>query len=138
MLASRVVRTELLPALNTRGFLNQKQLLRHFEQHGTDFGASNAQEYEQMADAFLGAPLSSTVHECRRRDGDRIRYNPMSQEYGVLGHDEMIRTYYKPVPCIDVPFDIRSDVARAGKCHGYANNFQYFQQECKKRGQSKG
>lgn len=121
------------PAMKTKGFLNRNQLNRHFTQHGTDFGASNAQEYELMADAFLGGPLPPDIHECTRKQGDKIRYCVKSQQYGVIDPNESIRTYYKPVPCGTVPFDTRSDVARAGKCHSYASNFIYFQVECKKK-----
>src|SRR5271165_1016470 len=87
-------------ALQTKGFLNYRQRARHFSEHGVDFGASNANDYEQIADAFLGgaAPLGS-VHECTRKMGDKVRYDPTTQAYGVLDSRGVIRTFYKPVPC---------------------------------------
>lgn len=119
-------------ALQTKGFLNTRQLNRHFAQHGADFGASNAKEYEEFADGFLGGTLPAGIHECKRTQGDRIRYDPQSQAYGVLDGHGVIRTYFKPVPCSSVAAQLLQALRQAGKCHGYANNFLYFEAECKK------
>lgn len=117
-------------ALKTRGFLNARQANRHFSQHGADFGASNAKEYEELADVFLGQVLPPDVHECKRKRGDTIRYDPQTQAYGVLDGGGIIRTFYKPVPCSSLPASVRLAVKQAGRCHGYANNFLYFRAEC--------
>ena len=119
-------------ALQTRGFLNSRQLNYHFTEHGADFGASNASEYEQAADTFLGGSLPSGIHQCTRRRGDVVRYDPQTQTYGVLDNKGVIRTYYKPVPCSSLPALVRNDVKEAGRCHEHANNFLYFQSECRR------
>lgn len=116
----------------TSGFLNQRQLRRHFSEHGGDFGASNAQEYEGLADSFLGKPLGGNVQEGIRNKGDKVRYDTQSQEYGVLDASGIIRTYYKPVPCVTLPISARALMRLTGRCHKYANNFLYFQSECRR------
>jgi len=118
--------------LNTKGFVNARQLNRHFSEHGADFGASNARDYKDLADQFLGSTLSAGVHECKRKRGDTMRYDPQTQEYGVLDRGGIIRTYYKPVPCVSLQDPVRTVMRQAGRCHGHANNFLYFQAECKK------
>src|SRR5208337_2238751 len=105
-------------ALQTKGFLNARQRSRHFSEHGGDFGASNANEYEQFADTFLcgPAPLGS-VQECTRKKGDKVRYDPTTQTYGVIDGSGVIRTFYKPVPCPSVPAAVRAAIKQAGRCH---------------------
>src|SRR5208283_5038134 len=120
-------------ALQTKGFLNPRQRSRHFNEHGADFGASDANEYEQFADRFLsGAAPVGSVQECTRRKGDKVRYDPTTQTYGVLDTSGVIRTFYKPVPCSSLPATVRAAVKQAGRCHPYPSNLVYFQVECKR------
>jgi len=88
----------------------------HFDNHATDLGATTEEEYEALADAFIGGPLSENTKECKRSNGDKIRYNFRTEEYGVLSGDGYIRTYFKPKPRI----------------HRHRTNFIYFKSECKK------
>jgi pyocin large subunit-like protein len=120
-------------ALQTKGFLNDRQRRRHFTEHGADFGAMDAKEYEELADTFLGgpAPLGS-AHECTRKMGDKLRYDPTTQAYGVLDSRGVIRTFYKPVPCASLSAASRVAMQSTGRCHGHANNFLYFQSECRR------
>jgi pyocin large subunit-like protein len=119
-------------ALITNGFESIVQLSRHFGEHGSDFGASNAEEYEQMADDFLGGTKPKDIHECYRNNGSCIRYDPDSEAFGILDRGGIIRTYYKPVPCASVPYHMREATKQAGRCHPCANNLVYFKGECKK------
>lgn len=119
-------------ALSTNGFESVEQLKLHFRKHGDDFRASNANEYEQMADDFLGGDKQEGVHECVRRCGARLRYDPSSEAYGVLDGQAIIRTYFKPIPCSQVPFHEREATLQAGRCHTCTNNFHYFKSECQK------
>jgi hypothetical protein len=119
-------------ALITKGFLNTRQLNRHFAEHGADFGASNSTDYELMADKFLGGSKPAGTHECTRSKGDILRYDPATDVYGVLSSGGIIRTFFKPIPCSSVPARTRAAVTLAGRCHSHANNLQYFQAECKK------
>lgn len=119
-------------ALITKGFESIAQLRRHFQDHGDDFSASNAEEYEQMADVFLAGEKPEGVHECVRLSGAILRYDPISEAYGVLDAQLIIRTYFKPVPCSRVPFHERESARQSGRCHACANNLAYFNSECKK------
>jgi hypothetical protein len=120
-------------ALQTKGFLNARQRNRKFSKHGAEFGASNAEDYERSADAFLGGVVPPGVHECPRKEGDRVRYDPQTDAYGVIDAGGIIRTYYKPVPCSSI-LDalLRASVRQAGMCHGHATNLLYFQSECRR------
>ena len=111
--------------LLTRGFDTAADLTEHFEKHvtrGNEFAVATEADYLALADKFLGEPLNrATTYECRRvrRDGslgDKIRYNRITQEYGVLSADNVIRTYFIPDPAI----------------HGHTTNFAYFRSECRK------
>jgi len=78
----------------TRGFQSQIKLLRHFQDHGHEFGAATAEDYEAKADIFLGSPLNPGIQECTRSDGDTLRYSRTTKEFGVLTDTNHIRTYY--------------------------------------------
>jgi pyocin large subunit-like protein len=119
-------------ALITNGFESVAQLNDHFQEHGGDFGASNANDYELKADAFLGGNKEVTVHECIRSCGMKLRYDPADEAFGIIDSGNIIRTYFKPVPCSSLAGAIRAAAKRAGRCHSLANNLVYFKTECKK------
>jgi pyocin large subunit-like protein len=118
--------------LKTKGFESLAQLNRHFTEHGDDFSASSAIEYEEMADIFLGGDKPETVHECARPEGTRLRYDRSSEAFGVLGLDGTIRTYFKPIPCSSLPGAARESARQSGRCHPHANNLVYFKSECQR------
>jgi len=91
-------------------FATDAQLQGHFGDHGRDFGAKTPGEYQQQADTFLNGPRASGVLEKVRPNGDIVRYNPATEEFGVAQGNGTIRTYFKPDPSI----------------HGYATNLDYF------------
>jgi pyocin large subunit-like protein len=45
-----------------------------------------------------------------RPNGDTVRFNPTTDEFGILGRDGVIRTYYRTDPSE----------------HGYPTNLDYF------------
>jgi hypothetical protein len=107
----------------TLGFVDRVTLLLKFDKHVTrrrEFTYANPDEYETNADSFTGGPRNpADAEECHRtkRDGtrgDQIRYNSTSEEFGVLGNDNIIRSYYVPDP------------AR----HLKASNAVYYQEAC--------
>ena len=102
-------------ALTTNGFESLAQLTYHFQEHGSDFGASNANDYERMADAFLGGSKTATAHECVRSCGMKLRYDPADESFGVIDRANIIRTYFKPVPCSSLPGALRSATKRGGR-----------------------
>lgn len=113
-------------------FVNARQLGLHFGKHGAEFGAGSPQEYEQLADIFLVGALRASVHECRRAGGDVVRFDPASDEYGVVDGAGVIRTYFKPVPCSTLAASVRVAARQSGKCHSSADNLSYFYLECSK------
>ena len=92
------------------GFADPVKLLDHYSRHGADFGATSAAQYEQMADLFLNGPRGTGVLQKFRANGDRVRYHPVTEAFGVVKPDGTIRTYYKPAPAV----------------HGYPTNLDYF------------
>ena len=119
-------------ALKTKGFSSTASLHRHHSAHGADFGASNAADYLQEADEFLGGPLQCGVHEHKRSGGDVIRYDPATEAFGVIDLTGIIRTFFKPVPCSSLPPHVRVVEQAAGRCHGQIDNLAYFKVECSK------
>ena len=93
----------------------------HFYKHRSDFSVLNEAEYELAAERFLLSPLRPSLLECNRSGGDLVRYDSATEEFAVLSDAGVIRTYFKPVPC----------VTRMVKfCHGEPDNVQYFLKAC--------
>jgi hypothetical protein len=65
-------------------FANAEERSLHFKKHGHEFGATDEVEYEGMADAFMGGPMSITTRECVRPSGNhRVRVNIVHKHFGV-------------------------------------------------------
>jgi hypothetical protein len=58
-------------------------------------GAATATEYEELADAFLTAPLDQDTHCVTDRQGDTLRYNATTGEIAILTASNVIRSYYR-------------------------------------------
>lgn len=84
----------------TQGFLDWALFDEHYTTHvltQREFGPVEPLAYLLMADAFCGGLLDPlTTIECLRSRGDRLRYNRITLEYGVLSVTGCIRTYYRP------------------------------------------
>lgn len=95
-------------------FANTRKLAEHFFDHGSEFGSITETEYSTRAESFLTRQIDNAVLECTRSLGDKIRFSPKSGEFGVLSADgSTIRTYYKPVRCVDLP----QNLIRIKRCH---------------------
>jgi filamentous hemagglutinin len=70
-------------------------------------------EYQSKADTYLTGQRAQGVLEKVRANGDIVRYNPATEEFGVVTKDGVIRTYYKPNPAI----------------HGEPTNLDYFNKQ---------
>lgn len=99
-----------------------RELARHHAKHAHHFPVNNATEYEHSAAHFLIKVKGPTIVECRRKEGDIVRYDTATEEFGVLSSLGIIRTYFKPVPCRAAP----------PPCHGHRDNLEYFKNECGK------
>ena len=84
---------------NAVPFKHRYDLNRHFARHGEDFGAESADEYESLADAFMKGPLRHGALECTR-DGDLVRFDPRTDEFGVLTREGHVATFMilRPLP----------------------------------------
>jgi hypothetical protein len=91
-------------------FASQAKLQDHFERHGSDFGAQSPAEYQDQASNFTTGEKPAGVLEKVRPNGDVVRYDPNTDEFGVASRDGIIRTYYKPDPSV----------------HGYPTNMDYY------------
>ena len=81
------------------GFESEDKLNGHFGDHGAQFGASNAQEYGEMAQDFMNGPREEGTLEGVRKfkgDGDTVRYNPQSNTFGAKTNQGVIKTFFKP------------------------------------------
>jgi hypothetical protein len=91
-------------------FTDEDLLAEHFTKHMYDFDAETASEYEDLAAQFLTNKNNPDVLEITRPDGDVVRFNPNTDEFGILTGDGNIRTYLR--------LDVRS--------HDYPSNLDYF------------
>jgi hypothetical protein len=79
-------------------FADQSRLVAHYKNHGSDFGAKSASDYERMANKFLTGPKPNGVLQKTRPNGDIVRFDPATGDFGVVTSNGTIRTYYKPAP----------------------------------------
>ena len=100
----------------TKGFVSQSELTDHFDRHKDEFGVTTEQEYLALADTFCGGPLNTLLmFECtRKRDGNILRYNTSTDEFGVRTPDNYIITYFK--------------VTR--RMHRFKTNMEYIINQC--------
>ncbi len=93
------------------------KLRGHYFDHALDFGPISQKEYLQKARSFLNKTADGIILQEGRRGlgwgwstGDRIRFDVITQEFGIATRDGYIRTYYIPEPT----------------SHGYPTNLDYF------------
>ena len=102
-------------------FVARDELREHFYKHAEgycdEFGGSygTPEEYEQGAVEFLNrGPVGGIMERARIRDGWRIRFDPISDEFAICDTYGFVMTYYKPNP-----FE-----------HGKGDNTKYFLKRC--------
>lgn len=110
-----------------RGFANQSLLIWHCNKHGFQFGTNNPRHYERLAIRFFQVDLADTPNllECCNEDGDVVRFNPVTDEFGVMQVNGIIRTYFKPIPERLAPpgFDLK-------RTHIFDTNLEYYDDNC--------
>lgn len=77
-------------------------------------GALNCDDYVLKALMFLTEVAKASTNDCTRTGGEAIRYDSVTQEFGVFSPDGFLVTYFKPDPAI----------------HKRPTNLAYFQDEC--------
>jgi len=91
-------------------FAKEEELRDHAKRHGPALGCYTSAAYEKQASDFLTGPKGPAVLEKNQADGSIVRYDPATDEFGILGPDGSIVTYFKPDPAI----------------HGFKTNLEYF------------
>ena len=99
----------------TNGFVSPYELFEHWKKHQRKFDVASEDEYLALADAFLGGPRTHSTLECTRGNGEIVRYNDATREFGVLTRSGFILTYFKASVHV----------------HKLPSNLEYFQQECR-------
>src|ERR1022692_3202886 len=76
--------------------------MEHYNNHVEELGVKGMgpDEYQERADEFLGTQKPQGVLECFRSGGDMVRFNPATDEFGILSRSGFIRTYFKPDPTV--------------------------------------
>ncbi|PYV51818.1 MAG: hypothetical protein DMG98_25335 [Acidobacteria bacterium] len=78
---------------------NPKTLADHFRNHGGDFGAASAEEYAQMASAFLQQALANGYPvKIDPSSGDILATDPTYNTFGAYKSNGTTKSFYKPDP----------------------------------------
>lgn len=80
-------------ALRTNGF-KLGERLNHLSRHRLEHPWVDQYEYEECADEFLTKVLTPLMLECTRKNGDRIRYDTSTDEFGIISATDYIVTYF--------------------------------------------
>ncbi|WP_433894213.1 RHS repeat-associated core domain-containing protein [Streptomyces sp. CA-111067] len=84
--------------------------LGHWGKHKGDYPQlQNAKQYVEAAQRFMKSE-DPWIQTKVRSNGDIVRYNRVTEDFGIMTPNGEIRTYYKPDPMV----------------HGYASNQDYF------------
>ena len=99
------------------GFITKFERNDHFQFHGREFSPAfaSAEDYEAAAIAFLTCPLTDTMLEGSRRNGDVIRFNRATDEFAICDRDGVLKTYYEDP-----------------RIHKQRDNVAYFEGQCLK------
>ncbi len=91
----------------------------HFDKHCTrrgEFLCRTELEYEARADVFMTNKRRITTLQCRRPQGGIVRYDLFTKEFGVVGQNGFVVTYFLARPV----------------SHGYPFNVCYFLAQCRR------
>lgn len=104
----------------TQGFRTRRLREKHYDYHHAEVNATDEDHYEILADNFLGASIgpSDTIRECvRPLDQAIVRWNYVTQEFGILSSDGFILSYF----------------VADRNWHRFPSNRAYFDYECGRR-----
>lgn len=75
---------------------NHSTLIKHYNEHGADVGASSAREYEQLAIDFAN-DVDNVLHDSFIDDnGSTHKYSYETHEFVIVREDGTIVTYFIP------------------------------------------
>ena len=109
----------VVPPAPVRTFRSDGDRADHYKKHRAEFNPplADAEDYGRKADTFLSGPRGQYTLEHTRQDGAVLRYNPLTDEFGIIGPDGHIRTYFRPTRGLRP-----------------AESAQYFQKKCAEGG----
>ena len=93
-------RQAILAGLNNKDlglakpFKTRNSLDRHAQEHSDEFGFITPDEYETLAIKFMSGPLVWHVMQLERQNGDYIRWNSHTGQFGVRFRDGRLKTYF--------------------------------------------
>jgi pyocin large subunit-like protein len=111
---------------SAKGFADAFLLEQHHGDHAEDFGTPSITEYEKLAQDFLNEPKVSWFHECFRKAGDLVRYDSVTNRLAISSPKGVIRTFFKPRFCKDLP-----PADRIKKCHNEVSHLEYAKKVCR-------
>jgi len=77
---------------------NAGTLLRHFRDHGSDFGAKNPADYAKQANNFYGRFGKNGIDVKIDSRGDVLMYESKTNTFGVYTSGGQTKSFYKPDP----------------------------------------
>ena len=78
------------------GFRSAALLNEHYEKHGGEFGRITKQQYLTLAQDLRDAPVSNTILEDRRPNGQFSKFDRRHGYFGAYNPDRTIRTFFIP------------------------------------------
>lgn len=78
------------------GFKTRAKLEEHFQKHGRDFNARDADAYLELAQTLRDRPAGGMVLEAVRRDHVVTRFDRASGAFIAFDRDLTIRTFFRP------------------------------------------
>lgn len=91
-------------------FANANRRQDHFVRHGRALRAASPGHYERLAGLFLAGPAHARLRQKIRSNGDLVRYNAATEEFGILSAAGVVKTYFIPDPAD----------------HGFPTNLDYY------------
>jgi len=78
-----------------KGFVSGPKLIEHTYDHGTDFGVKQFVDYNNASKEMFAKPLGDILQKVRA-NGDVVRFDPLTNAFGVMRADGVTRTFFKP------------------------------------------
>ncbi|MBX3322116.1 MAG: hypothetical protein KF757_03915 [Phycisphaeraceae bacterium] len=81
--------------VRARGFAPNK-LESHFAKHKSEWSSMSIKKYDRKAHSLMNAEIGGDILGHTRSNGDILRYNRKTNEFGVMAEDGTIRTFFRP------------------------------------------
>lgn len=94
--ADDIIDTEKIIGNEVGGFADDALLAEHFGNHGDEFGSASAKAYESAAKNFMKSPNTGNIQMNLRPNGEVVKYDTISNTFGVIKQDGTIKTFMKP------------------------------------------